>query len=193
MIDGEDENLRFRLTRGCRFRFFMERKARNFAQKGLYFKRELISRFKGIFRPISFAIPKENVVSSLPTDKTRNLAFIKPGELDTYIYKTEEAYYKGYQEARFGLTFRKCGWDCMRHYEILANGCVPYFPDIDKLPEDTMTFFPRGLIKHAKMIYESGEKMQEQYTPLAEMLLNYTRDYLTTRYMAQYLLDSTET
>ena len=27
----------------------------------------------------------------------------------------------------FCLTFAKSGWDCMRHLEILANGCVPLF------------------------------------------------------------------
>jgi hypothetical protein len=41
------------------------------------------------------------------------------------------------------LTMCKGGWDTMRHNEILANGCVPYFLDIEHLPRSTMAVFPR--------------------------------------------------
>jgi hypothetical protein len=108
----------------------------------LYFKRELVYKHDRLF-PISFAIPtcKVNFIK----DKTRDVAVCDPRDRSTYIYKNETDYYKGYQESRIGVTTKKAGWDCMRHYEILANGCLPYFINIDKCPELTMVSFPKQL------------------------------------------------
>jgi hypothetical protein len=30
---------------------------------------------------------------------------------------------------------KKGGWDCLRHYEIIGNGCMPYFENIEKCPK----------------------------------------------------------
>ena len=49
-------------------------------------------------------------------NKTRDFAVIIPGIKSTYRYTMEEAYYDGYAEAYFGITMKKSGWDCMRHY-----------------------------------------------------------------------------
>lgn len=186
-IDGEDEDFHFRLTRGCRYRFFQERRALRYADMGFYYKRELLPRFRKFFRPVSFAIPEELVVEKVPEKKTRRLAFIIPEKRETYIYNDEESYYKGYQEAVFGMTCKKCGWDCMRHYEILANGCIPYFPDIADMPPDTMTFFPKALVRYGNLLYEK-EGPEEECQELSRRLLEHTRKFLTTRFLAKYLL-----
>ena len=34
----------------------------------------------------------------------------------------------------------------MRHYEILMNGCIPLFLDIDKCPEKILTNFPKKIL-----------------------------------------------
>lgn len=44
------------------------------------------------------------------------------------------------------------GWDCMRHYEILACGCVPFFTNIEICPKDTMVRFPKDLMIEAKKL-----------------------------------------
>ena len=188
-VDGEDEDFHFRLTRGARYRFFQERKARKYARLGIYFKRELLPKFRGLFLPISFAIPGELIVPEIP-EKTRNLAFIIPGKVETYIYDTPESYYRGYQEAVFGMTFKKAGWDCLRHYEILANGCIPYFPGIEDLPQDTMFQFPVNLIRYGNTLYETNNSRQT--AELAQTLLDYCRKYLTTKFIAEYLLAQVE-
>ena len=36
--------------------------------------------------------------------------------------------------SRFGVTTKKSGWDCMRHYELAASGCVPCFRDLEEKP-----------------------------------------------------------
>ncbi len=65
-------------------------------------------------------------MSEIP-EKDQDFASLIPGVLSTYIYDTEEEYFKGYQRAFYAVTCKKAGWDCLRHYEILANGCIPYF------------------------------------------------------------------
>ena len=36
----------------------------------------------------------------------------------------------------------KAGWDCLRHYEILMNGCIPYFRP-KRLSNDCITTLPK--------------------------------------------------
>jgi hypothetical protein len=145
--------------------------------------------------PISFSMPPEKIVASFPP-KNRFLAHIIPGDLSTYIYKTEEEYYKGYQDSYFGITIKKDGWDCMRHYEILANGCIPLFFNILDLPPKTMVNFPRDIItKTNKLYFELLDKPLEdadkqRLNTHIEELFAYTRTHLTTTRAAQNILDS---
>ena len=67
------------------------------------------------------------------------LASLIPGDMTTYIFNKykEVEYNKMYQDSRFALTKKKGGWDCLRHYEILMNGCIPLFENLDKLEYST--------------------------------------------------------
>ncbi len=118
-----------------------------------YFKRELIHNHERLF-PISFSIPTIKV-DFVKTNKIRNKAICDPTDRSTYIYKNEKDYYQGYKEARFGNTMKKAGWDCMRHYEILANGCIPTI-DLNLCPEQTMTSFPKQLCIKVKEDLNNG-------------------------------------
>lgn len=131
--------------------------------------------------PISFSIPEEKIVHTIP-EKHKKFAFIDPRDISTYIYDNEQSYYRDYRTSVFGHTMKKAGWDCLRHYEILANGCIPWFHKLDECPPQTMTHFPKSLVKEAM---ESSEP--ETYIP---KLLDYTRKHLTCRAMAQYVLDT---
>ncbi len=79
-----------------------------------------------LINPISFSIPAEKIVQDVPV-KTKMYATVIPGVASTYKFHTEELYYKDYQTSCFAITKKKAGWDCLRHYEILANGCIPLF------------------------------------------------------------------
>ena len=59
-----------------------------------------------------------------------------------------------YQNSIFALTYRKTGWDCFRHYEILMNGCIPFFLEIDKCPNKTLEKLPKDLLKKTLKKYE---------------------------------------
>lgn len=151
-----------------------------------YFKRELIYNNDRI-KPISFAIPtcKVNFVK----EKIKHVAFINPLDKSTYIYNNEADYYKDYQEARFAITLKKAGWDCMRHYEILANGCIPCFYYIDKCPEQTLTHFPKKQCLEVleKLKTESPEKVYEDYI---ESFENHFLSHNTTKALATYFVNS---
>jgi len=114
--------------------------------KGVYFKRELISEnIKNVY-PINFAIPKEKIVHTINPKPLNILAPLIPGKYSTYIYEKEQDYYQSYQNSIFALTYEKTGWDSLRHYEILMNGCIPLFLNIDKCPETILTNLPKRLL-----------------------------------------------
>jgi hypothetical protein len=74
----------------------------------------------------------EHVLNAKKNLKAKNFMLktqiLKP---QNEFYNTEEEYYNEYKKSYFAITTKKCGWDCMRHYEILANGCIPYFLNIE--------------------------------------------------------------
>lgn len=126
----------------------------NLNKIGQYFKRELIKKQKNLL-PINFAIPKNKIISQISTKPKDLLAPLIPGRLDTYIYDNEKDYYKMYQDSIFALTYKKAGWDTLRHYEILMNGCLPIFLDIENCPTDTMVNFPKKDVIELKNRYEN--------------------------------------
>jgi len=126
-----------------------------------YFKRELIHQHDRL-HPISFSIPTSKV--NFNKNKKRDFSYITPLDKSTYIYKNEKDYYNDYGDSRFGVTLKKAGWDCMRHYEIMANGCIPHFLDIDDCPEYTMNDFPKTLCQEVNSLLktETPEKVYDK-------------------------------
>jgi hypothetical protein len=155
----------------------------------LYFKRELIHDHSRLF-PISFAIPTSKV--SFCNDKIKDYAICDPRDRRTYIYNNEFDYYQGYREARIGYTMKKAGWDCMRHYEILANGCLPYFINLDKCPERMMTHFPKAMC--LDIIQElKCEKPEYVYDKFAQKIKDHCLNNNTTKSLAKYVVDCIHT
>ena len=153
-----------------------------------------ICELLSIPKTIQFSIPEVKIVTEIPVKK-RDFAEMVPGH-SGYLYDSEEAYYQGYQEAFFAVTKKKGGWDCMRHYEILANGCIPYFIDLEQCDQNTMFLFPRELVKKAmslpgvsylKIDHELFD--ESRYYEILNELLEYTRKFLTTKNLAKYLLE----
>ena len=126
-IDGEDDN----------------HIATKYSNQGLYFKRELLSKDRRV-KPISFAIPKYKILKEIDYHPKNILAPLIPGRLNTYIYNNENSYYEMYKKSIFALTYKKAGWDCLRHYEILMNGCIPLFLNIENCPKNIITTLPKS-------------------------------------------------
>ncbi len=101
-------------------------------------------------RPIAFSIPEEKLAAG-DEPKTKLLAThvvdpevqaLVPGTATSYAFEDEADYVADLRASRFGITTKRHGWDCMRHYEQAAAGCVPCFRDLDRKPE---TCAPHGL------------------------------------------------
>lgn len=157
-IDGEDDN-------------HIEAK---YLTLGLYFKRELLSHHDKVY-PISFAIPKNKIIKDTSFNPEFLLSPLIPGKLKTYIYEDELSYYNMYQNSIFSLTYRKAGWDCLRHYEILMNGSIPIFLNIEKCPTFTMWNFPKKIIFDINNKYENVLNFYNPLKIFKKKFLNFHR------------------
>ena len=150
----------------------------NIAKECVYFKREVLSKHKNLVKPISFSIPEEKIQE--PLTKTIDFAPLIPcinkQEVlyhdNTYVYENEQSYYDDYRKSFFAYTCKKGrneviteGWDCMRHYEILACGCVPFFTDVEKCPEYTLRRFPTSLCADVKKMKGVVPGTKSAYDP----------------------------
>jgi hypothetical protein len=111
------------------------------------FKRELVeSGLKDVY-PTGFGIPKHRIMDLDLTKKEQiyqktapDFATFTPvrdfGD-NTFAHHTftdEGEYYDDLHRSWFGLTCRKGGWDCLRHYEVIAAGSVLLFRDYNLKP-----------------------------------------------------------
>jgi len=161
-----------------------------FAKAVRTFKRELLEAPTASLFPISFAIPEEKIVLPPFKDKVKELGAQIPGPAHNrgYIFTREEDYYHDYQISKYGLTFKKWGWDCKRHYEILCNRCIPLFEKIDDCPPHIMTNFPKKLISEIEKTHKTASNAT--YDAWLEELYAYTKEHLTTKTLAKYVLES---
>lgn len=113
---------------------------------------------------ISFAIPEVQIVGAPPA-KTKDFpAHIVDGEVREvlgagsggHVFDSEEEYRRDLQSSRFGITTKRSGWDCLRHYEIAANGAVPCFRELEKKPK---TCAPHGLDETNSISYSSAKDL----------------------------------
>lgn len=167
-IDGEDNTAIFTQYMG----------------NSTYFKRELLDSNASIL-PISFAIPESKVFNGTCV-KQQQTASLIPGNLSTYIYKDEASYFNDYRISKYGITCKKGGWDCLRHYEIVLNKCVPHFTDIDRCPPRIMANWNKKLLLHVKNnINTIGD---EEYERISAELHTDLMNSMTTTKLVEYIL-----
>ena len=183
-LDGEDSNLiNYHLL------------------KGIYFKRELNSTYDYyemknkllIVYPISFSIPKSKFLP-LNFNKKRLTSELIPGNNVSYTYDNENEYYKQYNESYFAFTMKKGGWDCMRHYEIIASGCLPYFKNIHEIPKTTMINWPIELQIRSNFIYQkclNNDFDYFEYYNLLSKFYDYALNNLSTESIIKYIINMT--
>lgn len=141
--------------------------------------------------PISFSIPEELIIPYVPFKSLHTAKH-------DYQFDDSDSYLKNYRNAIFGGTSLKCGWDCFRHYEILSQGTIPYFYELEKCPKNTLFNFPKETLIRLRDTYgilSFDEIMKTSSSVLyseIDDLLKYTRNNLTTRCSAQYILSKTE-
>lgn len=148
----------------------------------------LKTNYSNIF-PISYCIPDECIVDTIQ-EKTQLIASLIPGNSSTYTFDStqENEYNEMYRNARFGVTTAKGGWDCLRHYEILANGCVPIFDNIQMCPTHTLTSFPKELIIRANNTLIQWQDYND-YNNLSSEILQHTKKNCSTSANANNFLN----
>ena len=152
--------------------------------KHLYFKRELQESHPNLI-PINFGIPTCKLANP-NKNKTQEYAICIPGKPETYIFENEKAYYEDYQKSYYGVTMKKGGWDCMRHYEILGNYCIPYFIGLEDCPKNTLVNLPKELLLEGKELANNFD--EQKYFSILNGLFDYTKNNLTTNAIAKYIL-----
>ena len=153
----------------------------------LYFKREwqgagplarATVRWFGLrgrqVRPLGFSIPEEKLLDPAELDQPRPQRFptqvIDPelqqlvGGQTGYAFLTEAAYNADLRRSRFGITTRRAGWDCLRHLELAARGCVLCFRDLDQKPASCA---PHGLHGGNCLSYRSGDALLRRLNSLS--------------------------
>lgn len=130
--------------------------------------------------PISFSIPAEKITRVPAAQKSklfpRHIVDAEvarqvtesqhsPTGSDQYFFSSEEDYYADLRAARFGVTTKRGGWDCLRHYELAANGCVLCFKGLDAKPAACA---PHGLDRSNCIIYEDYADLATQIARVDE-------------------------
>ncbi len=129
--------------------------------------------------PLSFSIPAEKICYVDPAAKCkefprhivdREVAEAVRGSFhsaigsDSYTFTQETDYYADLQASRFGITTMRAGWDCLRHYELAANGCVLCFRDLDRKPP---LCAPHGLNEGNCIPYRSYADLRDRLDRLS--------------------------
>ena len=76
----------------------------------------------------------------------------------------------------------------MRHLEILANKCVPYFPDIDECPTFVMLDYPKEIFREVNKYARKGE-IHPEYNFLNEYLFSHLKNNLTTKQIVKKIIN----
>lgn len=164
------------LPRANRFRYFKrELTARTLLYRLYCLVPESLCRFLPLasnWIPISYSMPIEKITRFVPP-KTKlfgrhivdpEVAAMVPGSTIGYAFEEEADYYADLQSSKFAITTKRAGWDCLRHYEIAANGCVPCFRNLKAKPR---TCAPHGLDESNCIIYTNAEDLMSQISNLS--------------------------
>jgi hypothetical protein len=148
---------------------------------------------KSTIFPMSYCVPDEYIVNDDVLSKKHTLiAPLVPGDSSTYVFghDQEAEYCQMYQNALFAHTRKKGGWDCLRHYEILGNGCIPIFHDLEHCPPTTLTTLPKDLILEAnKKLLPWNYDNKPLYDEYWKKIMAHVRDNCSTRTTTAYFLN----
>lgn len=123
---------------------------------------------------ISYSVPEEKIyVGPAIKEKLFPKHIVDKGLLEKinnsssrYFFENESDYYHDLQISKYGITTKKAGWDCMRHYEIAANGTVMCFKNLKLKP--TMCA-PHDLIPGYNCLnYETYEDLVDQINAISD-------------------------
>lgn len=168
-------------------------------KKGLYFKKELLTYYNinekfeayplNVF-PISLSIP-ESKFMKINVNKSYFESSLSNDKLLQHINEID--YYNDYNNSYFSYTSKNMGWDCFKHYEILAAGCLPFFNNYEYCPKYILTNWPSRLQYDVNQFYfnivnNSDEFNTYLYYKLLNEFYNYAKNNFKTTDIANYII-----
>lgn len=133
--------------------------------------------------PISFSVPR--IKLEKPIEKNLLVSDVKPSI--PYSFLDEENYLHQYERSSYALSFKKGGWDCFRHLEIMASGSIPLMPDAAQIPDYTMTHYPK---KFLQLMASDLTLIKTPPAIVNELLISWVRECLSSQKMAEYILST---
>lgn len=125
--------------------------------------------------PLSFSIPEYKIFDGSIPQKIKDFPkhIVDPevceavdGAVTRYAFTDEKEYYRDLQQSRFGITMKRGGWDCLRHYEIAANAAVPCFRNLHEKPAACA---PHGLEDGKNCLsYRNYEDLKQRISKISE-------------------------
>jgi len=156
--------------------------------------------------PLPYAFPAELFTplsgwELVARKKMKDCASIVPRIKETYTFKNQTSYLAEYERSYYCLTYKKGGWDVLRHYEIIAAGCVPYMVDLESIPEYSLVSHPKQLLLAARdlpgvefdcvnirVLINHDVFNKTRYAELLDAILVHARTYMTTVALARYVI-----
>lgn len=172
-----------------------------------YYKRERVWSSALLTRQISFSIPSEKVrIEALPKeflfakhvqcDEAYKIDWIKQHCQSKYAFSDENAYYENLSKSWYAVTMRKAGWDCMRHYEIAANGTVMAFY---RLKDKSYWSAPYNLVDMENVVaFDTAEELMQKlehieqnglYPELQRKTFNWAQEHMCEQMARNLLVD----
>jgi len=161
------------------------------------FKRELVEAFPTVW-PAGFGIPEQYIMPISPI-KERLYQSTAPGDAcfansKGYRFDTEYDYYRDMNTSWFGLTCKKGGWDCLRHYEILASGAVLLFKEYNNKPPlcspvdlPTISYSTKSELHDIMYRLIDNGKPTDEYNVLLDNQRRWLYTYGTTKKRAEHM------
>jgi hypothetical protein len=130
-----------------------------------------------------------DALAALGATKARTWAALIPGDASTYVYAREPEYLTAYAQSWLAHTWRKAGWDCNRHVEILATGAIPVFRGAAGLDAGLMGAYPIALLRHIEAHHDGADV--KTMALWRHFLLRWTHAHLSSVAMARYMARAT--
>ncbi len=83
-----------------------------------------------------------------------------------HVFLNEEDYSNDLRQSKFGITTKRGGWDCLRHYEYAAKGTILCFKSLDSKPHRCA---PHDLDRNNCLIYQNYDDLMHQIEALSEI------------------------
>ena len=136
--------------------------------------------------PLNFSFPTPHA-TKVSFDKRPNfLSTTYPGEPHSFTQWGD--YLQEYRSSYYALSTRKGGWDTFRHLEILFQATIPLMPGLEDAHPYALAHYPkRALTTILASLIDEGPALPDEATQ--EFLVSWAHRHLTTRAMAEYLME----